>query len=221
MVNKKASILLTVTFLSTFSLARAKEKPIEQMNAREIYLKYRHMKLMELQNWNASSGKVSKGMTKLNNKYFSIIYQKCFAATGIYDNDDPGLSAQVLFDGSKCKDQKQTEFSAGISGGDHLKKVSDAFSGRPLTRTPLKIGGQEWYLLADVVDMNNGVDPIRTQLRWEAFTICGDRTMTVNTTEKPGQPSLDRIKSENYDPPEFFKQIVSTFQCKSENRHGK
>jgi hypothetical protein len=217
MVNKKASILLTVILLSTFSLARAKEKPIEQMNAREIYLKYRHMKPMEPQSWNTS--KSSDGLIKLDNKFFIVKYPKCLTPVGDSENDDPLKSPSIGFNlRSDCKssdiNRQSTTLGIGRNGGGDFKNLEEAIGDGVVNYYYVKTPSLKWIAIAEVFDHISGKGQSQVDLRWQAYSICRGHTFVISVAEALGSPSLERVKNNKLSPPEFFKQIVSTFQCK-------
>lgn len=175
-----------------------------------------------VEEWSYSEKSIPKGFKKLRNKTFSVVYPSCFELETEGDEEDEGVtgSPSVTFIASDRCDQKLKaenvkNISIGLSFSGQLTNLEDAFvAGKILLKKNIKINDVPAIYLSSVLDSctDDGCIP---ELRNHVVLICNKKTYRVRSVVPPGKISKDLIDIDNYDLPETYKTMVSSFRCTS------
>lgn len=201
--------------------AFAAESKIDKRVAKKISKEKGLLEPKAILEWNADLKTTSPDSIKLDNKYFSVSYPKCFSVVGEAKEENPKISSSVVF--------FRSESCAGFlkGGGDSnsfsisyfpysgFKNLDGTMTAEPpLIRQKLKINGIEAKLFAGLLDSANEIESTyEPQLRWQIFVFCKEKPFRIAGTLPPGGPTMERVDKSNYDFPEDFTKIVATFTC--------
>lgn len=208
----------------------AAEVSVNQKFARDIYKERGALKPKEILEWKVDQKDTSKEWTQLDNLFFKASYPRCFSVVGEGGDpdvgDDPYKTPSVSFRReSKClnfsKDlssDAQT-LSIGFNGNLSSKPTYDVdgriFGGDLLFRQKMKINKAQAVFVASITDTcEENKCPSKVQLRYEIYMVCKKRIFNFTYVAPPGLISLERIEKSDYQFPEDFKKIISTFRCK-------
>lgn len=195
--------------------ASAVETNVLKPNAKAIAKKNGVLKPTEILTWKLSAKEIPKDWVLIDNSYFSVSYPACFRVLGEEGESDPKISSSLAFTRrSNCpnfiKDHINENFltiryfdSAGITSLEKAYTLDYT-----LLKQKVNLNGVDAVLFAGLFKENE------IRLRWQIFTICNGKTFRIVSELPAGSLSQERVDKNNYDFPEDFKKIVSTFKCK-------
>lgn len=172
--------------------------------------------------WKIDQKDIPKDWAKIDNKYFSVSYPKCFNPEGEEGEEDLKITPSILFRrGKDCPGfvngyGDSNSFNIGYFPTAGIKSIDEALAGDYLLiRQKININDIKGILLGELLDYYNEPKSLyEAQLRWQVYTICGGKTFRIITAAFPGKLTMDLVEKNKYDFPEDFKKIVSTFKCK-------
>lgn len=222
MENRKAGIkyFLIVFILGLTSVVCAeevKDTKVAEKLAKEKGLVHPS----EFLQWNKDPKDIPSGWIKLDNKYFSVFYPKCFSIDGEEGESDTKISPSILFTRTPLCSLYKKKFgefnwlSIGYSpytGISSLKWSKVHY--KEVFRQKGYINGVEFNLVGSLMDSFNLETKVHEpQFRWELILICNKKPFAMGYDLPPGKPTMDILNSKL----EFsrdFEEIISTFRCK-------
>lgn len=176
----------------------------------------------EFLRWSKEPKDISNDWDRLENKYFSISYPKCFSieANG-GETDDTKLSPGIsLIRGSFCPLYKKNwgDFNRMSIMYTPYSGISDLKWGvaqpKEVFRQKGYINGVEFNLVGDLMDDYNYEKKIHDpEFRWELTIICNKKPFSMGSYVPPGKPTMDLLNNK-LEFPKDFEEIISTFRCK-------
>lgn len=174
--------------------------------------------------WNSDPKNIPKDWIKADNKYFSVFYPKCFSIEMDGQGEDDYRTSQGV---SLRRMPKCTNFNEGWKESnwlsinyEYLRDVKNVglktmiLGTHFVYRQKLNINTFESFIGATIMndfDTKNNENTI--QLRWQVIIKCKNKVFFAGFTVPSGEPSFSRFENSDYQAPDDFKQIISTFQC--------
>lgn len=213
----KLILLLAISFYSTLPLqsAYAEDWTKDPRSATQVAKKKGKIVAPEILDWHKEKKDIPKGWVALKNKYFTVSYPDCFRVIGDGGEDDVKIAeAVILKRQNTCKHfnselGESNSFSMGILDLAPNEKVENFVVGNELYVQHMKLNNIKAMYFVQAMDGDLGA-----AIRWHMSMICQKKRMYIIYKYPDGKPSLDRIEKSDYQFPEDFKEIVSTFRCK-------
>lgn len=217
----KKTLIINCILFGTIGFSNIVKADGDQKDAKKIAKEKGVLKPADVLIWETPQKSIPSDFIKINNTYFSAHYPKCFTITGENGESNPKVSPTVLFKRqNNCpnfsKDDNDSNlFDLGLSPTD-FKSLDDAFTADyTILRQKIDLNGNDAVLLVGLIDSNiRNTHVSAPQLRWQIFTKCKKNTLQIIASAPTGKETLDRVDKNNYEFPEDFKKIVSTFKCK-------
>lgn len=219
---KNKLILFSILFLSISVFSVSKEF-IDTRSAQKIMNSKGILEPAEVLTWDAPKEIPKDWATLDNNQFFSFSYPKCFNIEPDGGEDDLKLAPYVdLIKTEKCPffvkyHGFENLMSITFEGSRYRTLKGTSGDSYHLKRQKITLNGMEarsFIGLADDYDSEKKVPA--PALRWQVFVSCKNRIFGFTISNPPGDPSLAHVNKNDYEWPEYFKEIVSTFQCKEE-----
>lgn len=220
----KNRIIIITLFLMTPALADPKDF-VDTRMAQKIANKKGVLKPTEVLKWEAPK-EIPKGWIELDNKYFSVSFPNCFVIEAEGGEDDTKIAPFINFKRTEnCPSfvknyEESNSFNINYNSLKNLKSIDKAFSGDYLLiKQKISLDGKDGLILGGLRDdYNLKTTSYTTQFRWKIFVICEKKLFEIISTVPPGEPSMELVNKNNYSIPEDFKEIISTFKCKDEEK---
>lgn len=193
--------------------AQSAENNTVKITAKGIAKEKGILKPKEVQVWKSKA--IPKDWLTIDNKYFSVSYPSCFNIQGEEGESDPKISSSIVFKRESTCPGFMKEYGDGnlftiayfYAGG--LTSIDNAGTADySLLQQKINLNGSDAVLFAGLLDSN------QLQLRWQIFAMCKGKAFRLVTELPAGEVSVERVNKNNYDFPEDFKKIASTFKCK-------
>lgn len=218
MENRILSII--TLFLITSFFVEAKDL-VDKDVAKKIAKEKGILEPPEVLKWQTLSKDIPKDWIKVDNKYFSVSYPKCFNIQGQESEDDIKISPSLLFErGANCNSSFKLKedpnwFTLSYFPRAGIKSLHWSLGSKlQLLRQKGIINGIDGIILGAVKDRYVSEQINEVLFRWEIFIICNKKPFRMVTETPQGKPTMDFLEKGKYNFPEDFKEIISTFQCK-------
>lgn len=210
-------IIFALSFTSVVFAEDAKNTKVAEKLAKEKGLVHPS----DFLQWNKDPKDVPSDWIKIDNKYFSVFYPKCFSIDGNGGESDPKIAPGVVFiRGPSCSLYKKMfgEFNWLTIGYSPYTGISSLKWSRvhykEVFRQKGYINGVEFNLVGSLMDDYNFETKVHEpQFRWELITICNKKPFRMVHDAPSGKPTMD-ILNNKLEFPKDFEEIISTFRCK-------
>lgn len=207
-------ILASLYFWGSVSLAA--EPQVDRRVAAKIAKEKGLLKPKEILEWKTDPKDLPKDWIKLENKYFSVSYPKCFILQGEEGEEDPKLAPSVAFNRSEnCPnflkgygDFNWLVISVSLIDFENVSLENNIF------RQDVDLNGKQAIYFVGLMDYTEIKNEFQFKVRSRVFTKCSGKTFKLTFDLPPGSLSEKFIEKNKYDFPQDFKKIVSTFKCK-------
>lgn len=199
------------------SVSSATEAHTDRRIAANIAKEKGLLKPKEILEWKIDQKDMPKDWIKLDNKYFSVYYPKCFSLEGQEGEEDPKISPSIAFNrGENCpgyvKDYGDLNW---LIIGFSLVDFENVTLENNVLRQSINLNGLQAVYLVGLMDhYDETKKEFQVQARSQVFAKCKKKTFKLGFDLPSGKPSMDLVEKNKYDFPEDFKKIVSTFKCK-------
>jgi hypothetical protein len=220
--GKSSTLIILISSILWGSGSIAAEPQVDRRVAAKIAKEKGELKPTEVLKWKIDPKDIPKDWLKIDNKYFSVSYPKCFNLQGEEGEDDPKIAPSILFNRGKDCPSYVSEYgdlnwlvisyypTAEITSVDKASTADYS-----LLRQKAIVNGYDAILFAGLMDhLDESNNRFESKLRWQIFTICKGKTFRFGTMLPPGKSTMTLVEKNNYDFPEDFKKVVSTFKCK-------